>query len=338
MPSLVDRFAAIVTNNRSDGPAQHLASACVGGAVHIASPRGHLMSPRFMRPTAASVNRSINRSASGSIDASAGGRPMSPRGVSPAAGRDSSPGEVPAEGFMHRESRPAGGLSNNRHQYSIDFSAAGQKRHLKRSLSLPRSRTFSLSNDADLVGKDAMATALRKTAERRAAASNAVQPSAAEASCSVDAKDVRVPLSLQLASAPLTAQHSVALPSDMVSTHDKSIPNTRRTRRGSGICLPRPVAVTPEALAAAPPTMSLVSDRGFSSTAMPRRARGSFNSSHHQPSPIPVPREGVGVVRDEGAIVGLGSSKAVAGYSPSRRGRGSCSPQPVRRSAPFEWL
>jgi hypothetical protein len=115
------------------------------------------------------------------------------------------------------------------------------------------------------------------------------------------------------------------------TTHDKSLPNPRRTQRGAGTCLPGPVHANPthgpEGLSHPKPTY--ITDEGFSSTAMHRRGRGGA-------SPMPLPPQSnpntssmahgptVEPVRGHGMASG---SSGVDGLLGGRRARGLCSPR-----------
>ena len=121
------------------------------------------------------------------------------------------------------------------------------------------------------------------------------------------------------------------LASPYCNTHDKSLPNARRTQRGTGTCLPAPpVADTAHVPGnGAPP--AFLTDFGFASAAMHRRARGTADPPRVQPTsnpneagaPPPVPMHAHGMASGSSHIDGL-----LGG----RRARGQCSPRVERAS------
>lgn len=140
-------------------------------------------------------------------------------------------------------------------------------------------------------------------------------------------------------------------------SHDKSIPNAPRSRRSPGRFRPDArngaLQVTPGALAAA--SAQLVSDAGFDSSVVRGRARGSCSPHAYRPvsaatassigggdpagggggeAAVPLttadPNQNRGARFPTAAGFGLASSAARSVLSPSRKGRGSCSPQALR--------
>lgn len=182
----------------------------------------------------------------------------------------------------------------------MDF-GDGLRRTLRRSLSLPR----SLLADA--------------------AAKKGVPEPMGDASAALAPKQ---------ASAMLAARHDVEQPAGGTagaSSHDKSLPNARRSRRASGSCQPPAVGVTPEALAAAPVVIS--SERGASA---PRKARGMCSPGRERPAfGSSLLSHDAGCGGGGGAAYDCVPDVQILG---NRKARGECSPMGLRRPAPFEWL
>ena len=193
-----------------------------------------------------------------------------------------------------------------------------------------------------------------------AIAATAVAPSAAT-TYAVEVRGESPPRSLpRPPSGWLTsANGSGPAPNAHLGSHDKSIANAPRSRRSPGRFRPDPpLQVTPGALAAASPV--LMSDAGFDSSVMRRRARGSCSPHAYRPA-SPRTMGGDGGSAADGGGGGGGGGGVMAGtasdpnqncgarfptaagfgltsaalaarsvLSPSRKGRGSCSPQPSR--------
>lgn len=124
------------------------------------------------------------------------------------------------------------------------------------------------------------------------------------------------------------------------SSHDKSLPNSRRSVRGSGMYPqtgPAQHSIAHEANPDAEP--AFLTDAGFSSAAMHRRGRGRANPAAHPPKqPISNPNEAgvpvsapavTSVVSKETGFHGLasGASKTEQQLLGGRRARGLCSPR-----------
>ena len=198
------------------------------------------------------------------------------------------PAEAPASS-VDFASHPAGGSPNNRFSLSraLDFGIEEPRRRLRRSLSAPRS-----------------------LGSRTARASEFVEPMQGPAGALMARHDA-----LSGARAPQGGFTT--------SSHDKSIPNKPRSQRASGQYQPkRPLQVTPDALAAAP--YVLVSDSGFDSSAVGRRARGSCSPMACRPTADP--NQHVAERLPAAEAPGLGSSLSKTVLSPSRRALGACSP------------
>lgn len=209
----------------------------------------------------------------------------------------------------------AGGSPNNRFSISraLDLGVEEPRRRLRRSLSAPR----SLGSRSEAARRGSIDELLQVAEKRRDAELKARYAEFSE------------PAGWSDRAGALVARHDVSISiaqspkqSWFTSSHDKSLPNAPRSKRASGHCKPnRVLQVTPDALAAAPPV--LVSDSGFDSTVMRRRARGSCSPIACRPTADPNQHA---AERQPAAGTGLGSSLSKNIISPSRRALGVCSP------------
>jgi hypothetical protein len=125
-----------------------------------------------------------------------------------------------------------------------------------------------------------------------------------------------------------------------LTTHDKSLPNARRSQRGQGTCQPGPVLAVPshDVASGAPP--AFLTDSGFTTAAMHRRGRGRASPAPFRPTSNP---------NDAGAASGHGSAASVIGHGMAsgstkvdnllggRRARGLCSPRPAPATNLLAW-
>lgn len=305
LPSFLDKFAGLMTGSPGKAGAHtspiHHRSSFVGGGVHQAngadSPRAaRPCSPRYLNATAASSQRCLQRSNSfSSSGARAAKRGAEPLTESSAAAAAAIDPEPP------EALRPAAGFGVDRRRLKTDIES---NRRLKGSLSLPR--------------REGGIVAIAQPADGALEA----RPSTALAA-NHDVLDVAVAAS----TVPPVAISTI-------SSHDKSIQNAPRSRRGSGVCRKEPLLA-----AAVPGSNGALGAEVMSSAygnAAPRKARGMNSPGRERPNPIAQPMsatvdevQGVTILSSSGSggVLGLRSGKA----------RGSCSPARERRPPPFEW-
>ena len=142
--------------------------------------------------------------------------------------------------------------------------------------------------------------------------------------------------------AQLTEGSQTARPSTpSISTHDKSIPNSRRSQRGSGTFVPGPVLTSVEALATS--TSTLITDNGFASDAIRHKGRGLASPMKLRPDAHANPNSESGLSTQQRVLDndyrGVASGCSVRDtLLLGRRGKGLCSPAPVRdHRSPFQW-
>eukprot|EP00325_Prymnesiales_sp_UTEX-LB-985_P029420 CAMPEP_0174715934 /NCGR_PEP_ID=MMETSP1094-20130205/22695_1 /TAXON_ID=156173 /ORGANISM="Chrysochromulina brevifilum, Strain UTEX LB 985" /LENGTH=339 /DNA_ID=CAMNT_0015915603 /DNA_START=45 /DNA_END=1064 /DNA_ORIENTATION=+ len=218
---------------------------------------------------------------------------------------------------------PAGGDPNRAFGDQIDFSHE-RPRTMRRSFSLPRrsspATTASIASPARGLTRESPRFS-KDTAMFADASTGAAAPFSSRTA-------VRPPLS------PM--HHS---------THDKSLPNSRRSQRGTGCCQPAPALTSAAALATSESMLIGSSDVG---QRLPRRGRGTASPMVARP---PAPSEnaapsGSGQPSHQqeastdlrkagyiGAISGVQCDNLLGG----RKARGLCSPRPLRGSNPLTW-
>lgn len=135
------------------------------------------------------------------------------------------------------------------------------------------------------------------------------------------------------------ARERLAMP--YFTTHDKTLPNARRSQRGTGTCLPaHPVASIVHAPdpAARP---AFLTDAGFATASMHRRGRGGASPLPLRPTSNPneagVPTGAPAVAPVTGHGMASGSSQIEQQLLGGRRARGLCSPRPERVSNLLAW-
>ena len=303
----------------------------LGGAA--ASPRvSGASSPRYLQATAASAAHS------GSRPGLAAKPPKLDMSLMPAAG----------------------GASNRAMSTQIEFQP-GTQRTLRRSFSAPR--------------RSAQATVANIAAPPRQHEAGNESPRYsrdpamfADASTALPPPPVGLPDGPQVgydptrpASATARARRPPRAPAPgTVSTHDKSIPNARRTQRAKGTYQPAPPVTTVSALSAMEPT--LLTDAGFASNPIPRKGKGvaspAVASSPYNPladinrapsparrppppPPPPPPAAAAAIASGTGSGAGIGGRLKASGYfgcasgsetaekslMGGRRARGLCSPR-----------
>lgn len=129
------------------------------------------------------------------------------------------------------------------------------------------------------------------------------------------------------------------------TSHDKSLPNARRTQRASGVFVPGQPMSSVAALVA--PEGSLTTDAGVVSNFVARRARGAASPMALRPGADPNPGSASGLATQQRAVEGAGIASGVFASGATtrddlllgRRGRGACSPGGMRcgRPAPYAW-
>jgi len=162
-------------------------------------------------------------------------------------------------------------------------------------------------------------------------------------------------------SRPPSARRPPMAPSQP-ATHDKSLPNARRSQRSAGTCQPAPELTSAAALAASASMLAANNveppGRAFAADAVPRRGRGVASPTVSRPvdtgmvgnpysgrenaPPTDEGRVAVGSLgykmsdlRSSGYI-GVVSGGQVDNLLGGRRGRGMCSPRP-QRANPLAW-
>jgi len=201
---------------------------------------------------------------------------------------------------------PAGGDSNNATKHTMDLAnePGEAPRRLRRSLSAPRSRA-----------KDVIFAPSSDPASSGAGADAAAQ--------------------LHITDGAQTARPT----SPGFASHDKSIPNSRRSQRAAGHFVPGPVLTSVEALASSKGT--LITDAGFASDAIKHRGRGLASPMKLRPTADPNPVSETGLATQQISIDGAGVASGLAVRDTlllGRRGKGVCSPAPARGGrSPYQW-
>ncbi|KAL1523197.1 hypothetical protein AB1Y20_018150 [Prymnesium parvum] len=201
--------------------------------------------------------------------------------------------------------RPAGGESNIATKYTMDLgSEAGQQpRRLRRALSAPRSRAkeiiFEPQYDRDCFGPG-----------------------------------FGIPMPPQLKDGT-----SARRPTAEISSHDKSIPNSRRSQRGRGVFIPTPVLTSIEVLAASkdpvPP------EAVFGPDEVKHRGRGLASPLKLHLSSDPNPAFEHGLANQQRSVEGAGVASILSVRDVllnGRRAKGLCSPTTSRTGrSPYQW-
>ena len=224
---------------------------------------------------------------------------------------------------------PAGGNPNIRGDSLIDYER-GEPRHTQRRIIVQPQR----SNPATTAG---IATPMRGQGMESPRFSS-TSDLFAETSTGVSAARSR-PASASTRRPPLAPG---------ASTHDKSLPNARRSQRGVGRCLPAPELSSAASLAASADMIE--------ATALPRRASGvakpmvarpaDMSMMANPPTASALPGEGrpkptgslayqMNDLRTSGYI-GMASGSVADNHLGGRRARGLCSPRPAS-SNPLAW-
>lgn len=305
--TLHDKAVGIFTSSGAlvgDALPLHLRSAFSGAGViaGAGTSTGNLVSPRCSSPRCNSPRYLQHTMASALRTRAGGDAPPSDASLMP----------------------PAGGDSNNALKHTMDLAndPGEQPRRLRRTLSTPRARAAECFSDSAVSGSTssgpgcALVDGGATEARADAGTYGAVRPHA------MIAHDMaRMPSSPQL------------------SSHDKSIPNARRSQRASGQFVPGPVLTSVEALANSKPQV-LTTDAGFASTAITRRARGQASPMPLRPTADPNPASQSGLATVQPTLDGAGVASGVSirdNLLMGRRGRGMCSPAGMRSSCPYQW-
>ena len=162
-------------------------------------------------------------------------------------------------------------------------------------------------------------------------------PRSRAAGCFVDSPAPEHPAATEALEPPLHSAEAVRLLTHATS-HDKSLPNARRSQRAAGTFVPGPPMTSVEALAAS--TAVLTTDAGFASTSITRRARGLASPMALRPGADPNPLSESGLATQQRSIEGAGVASGVSTRDSlllGRRARGACSPGGVRSGAPYQW-
>ena len=329
--------SAMGRRHTAEQPA-HLQSAMAGAGlncsgVHRPSSAQVPASPRYMQSTAASARKASPR-------ASSGAKFEAPQNVAPPIPRDTRfddyPPTLPAELFVPPS--PAGGDSNATFKNQIDYVAEedGPRRTFRRSIESPHGPVHAKLQKVP-------ATVESIASPTRGA--TALDDKPAYAPSAYTASDQRRPsfdtlpgffMAPAASGGPWINGDSTSrerLASPYFNTHDKSLPNARRSQRGSGVFLPPPVqaATTHEPHVAnpalPPPQPAFLTDAGFSSAAMHRRGRGEASPAPAVPAD---PNAAAGThrsVRGHGMASGSLLHEKRDPHLGGRRARGFCSPR-----------
>lgn len=213
----------------------------------------------------------------------------------------------PCEGEMGvAQPNPAGGSSNSLFKDQIDLNIE-QRRSLRRTLSAPSSRV-----------------PLKEEPTGGGGGEHAFNPGA------VGLEGGRSGRSSPARPRP------IARGASEFSSHDKSVPNARRSHRAGGINKPGPLIAAAEVIAysAADGPEHEPADRiGL------RRGRGLASPVALRPGSTgnPLSDSGLAMVQPQVSGAGVASGFERDNHLLGRRARGSCSPGPVRATAPYQW-
>ena len=137
-----------------------------------------------------------------------------------------------------------------------------------------------------------------------------------------------------------TARERLASP--YFSTHDKSLPNARRSQRATGSCLPSQEFTTIAHDADPRAPRAFLTDAGFSSASMHRRGRGGASPVPQLPASNPneagVPTGEPAVARMPGHGLASGAGRLEQQLLGGRRARGACSPRMLRHEGSGNFL
>ena len=264
-------------------------------------------SPRFMQATAASTASSRSRPAT--ANSHAAGAP-SAVDISEPSGYNASVPDLDVSGL-----EAAGGGANDVMKSQIDYGLVdGPRRSLRREIPVTKRQTPATTEGIASPTRGATLESPRGAADMRLLESGMFMAGG-------------VPDPWHGGGATSREQTS----GPYYSTHDKSLPNARRTQRGTGSCTPRAQAqsvVSHIADPGAPP--EFLTDCGFSSAAMHRRGRGGASPLVLQPNSNP---NEAGVANDRGiaSVTGHGlasGTSKIDGLLGGRRARGQFSERP----------
>ena len=231
--------------------------------------------------------------------------------------------------------RPAGGPANRSHADAIDFDPDEKRSSMRRSFSLPRrTQQASVAN----IASPSRAGTLESPRFSRDPALFAETSAASNPHGGCAGRPaVRPPL-----------------PPGAAATHDKTVPNSRRSQRGTGCCKHRPPLSSSAALATSDDL--LAREAAFASNPLPRRGRGNAFPPSIRPSvdpiamspgvagegmpPPPPPPQRTSALASSSlrnaGYIGVESGSQGDNLLGGRRARGLCSPRPAR-SNPLTW-
>ena len=324
---------------RTGNVPMHLRSAFHGAGVsHTSSTRLEVPnSPRYMQSTAASRNTS--RPASAASGRAPAAKPPLPLPPGARAG-----GPTPRDTFEQVDISddvdvsslsPAGGPANASMKTEIDLRhpVDGPRRSFRSATSLNGPPARQVPATVESIASPTRGATLESP---RAAADARLYESGMYMGGGMprDGEDMRHFYPEHTGgwvNSDAVARGRLAMP--YFTTHDKSLPNARRTQRGSGACLPPSAvaSVTHEPGNGTPP--AFLTDHGFSSVTMPRLGRAGASI----PPPLPPnsnPNEaGAPPPRPTAGYHGMASgSSAIDPLLGGRRRRGDCSPR-IERAA-----
>jgi hypothetical protein len=261
------------------------------------------------------------------------------------------------------DAHPAGGYANDLLKSEIDFEDS-QRRPLRRSLSVPRrhaaATTASIAEPTrgepmGGMGGQMPLESPRELASRRLAEAGMFAgegpppqaPASARAPPPVAGTPVRVDRPHGVRRPP-TAPNMFGGPAPFgafdkpvrvshYSSHDKSIPNPSRSRKGVGRYVPGPAVTTDYALASAPP--AFITDAGFESQPMHRRGKVANEPAITQRSGAIAGPQALSNPNDAGSHDrGARADQSNQMLLGPRRRRGTYSPAvPMGGSNPLAW-
>ena len=308
----------------------HLQSAFSGAGVldgAVVPP-----SPRYMRPTTAST-------ASARVPPGSAGPPPAPAAAPSEPPRDTRFDRAEfgpkADKFEVSTMDVAGGDANDAMKSQIDFVPRGEtRRPLRRPLAPPARQAPATTAGIASPSRQSTLESPRDAADRMLAESGIFM--AGGDGPIPDISDGPIPMpgaetAVQWRNADARAGGRLAAP--YFSTHDKSVPNARRSQRGTGACLPGPVTARPTHEPNSNAPRAFLTDAGFASTAMHRRGRGSATPGLALPTSNPNDGGGIAAV-----VGGYGMTSGGSQVDPllgGRRARGQCSPRVSNCSSDF---